>query len=348
MREETSEAALNRLVKQATAKRHIPGAVFNVSSENSNTDVVSASGNMNEDSRYYIASVNKLFISALILRLDSSGKLSIDDRISSYLDRQLVQGLHSFRGVDYSDSLTITHLMSHTSGLPCYLADRQANGRVAMSELQMSVDQAWPKDKVIQTVKSMKTHFPPGMKGKAQYSDTNYRILGMVLEEVTGKPVKVVLDNLFRELGMMQTRVCDDSRERNFVPIRYKSGEIQIPQFLTSTGDDIISTAGDQMAFLKSFFDGHFFPRERLPELEIWNKIFFPFKYGIGLQKFSLPRVLSPFHHVPEMIGHCGSTGSVAFYVPILGRYITGTVNQQSRPNVAFQTTIKIMNRLGH
>jgi hypothetical protein len=46
------------------------------------------------------------------------------------------------------------------------------------------------------------------------------------------------------------------------------------------------------------------------------------------------------------MIGHSGSVGSVAFYVPDIGVYITGTVNQQTRPNVAFQTMIKIANTM--
>ena len=59
-----------------------------------------------------------------------------------------------------------------------------------------------------------------------------------------------------------------------------------------------------------------------------------------------MPRILSPFHPVPDMVGHCGSTGSVAFYVPDLDFYITGTINQQARPNVAFQTMIKIVNKL--
>ena len=89
-----------------------------------------------------------------------------------------------------------------------------------------------------------------------------------------------------------------------------------------------------------------FFPKERLGELEKWNSIFFPFKYGVGIQKFKIPRILSLFQSVPEMIGHCGSTGSVAFYVPDMDIYITGTVNQQAKPNVTFQTTIKIIQKL--
>lgn len=46
------------------------------------------------------------------------------------------------------------------------------------------------------------------------------------------------------------------------------------------------------------------------------------------------------------MIDHCGSTGAVAFYVPDKKIYITGTTNQQAKPNVAFQTMIRIMNQL--
>lgn len=116
--------------------------------------------------------------------------------------------------------------------------------------------------------------------------------------------------------------------------------------FLTSTQNDIISTIKDQMTFLKAFFSGYFYPKERLNELETWNNIFFPFKYGIGIQKFYLPRILSPFHPVPDMVGHCGSTGSVAFYVPDMDLYITGSINQQARPNIAFQIMIKIINKL--
>ncbi len=43
---------------------------------------------------------------------------------------------------------------------------------------------------------------------------------------------------------------------------------MHIPMFLNSTQNDIISTARDQMTFLKAFFNGYFFPKERLSELE--------------------------------------------------------------------------------
>jgi len=345
MRKKLDDSILDRLVSEVVKKKDIYGAVFCVSTGNHNVDMISASGEIEENSQYYIASINKLFISALILKFYAEKKLDINDKISKYLPDALMQGLHVYNGRDYSDAMTITHLMSHTSGLPCYLLDKQADGKKAMEELESGIDQAWPIDKVIKEVKQMKPHFPPGEKGKAKYADTNHHILSLVIEKVTGEPINMVLKNLFEELNLTQSYVCEDPDDDNFVPIRYKSETIHLPLFLISTKCDVISTAKEQMTFLKAFFNGYFFPKERLSVLEEWNSIFFPLKYGVGIQKFYMPRILSPFHPVPEMMGHCGSTGSVAFYAPEMDVYITGTVNQQAKPKAAFQTMIKIIHQ---
>lgn len=272
--------------------------------------------------------------------------MDLSDKISKNLPEEVNKGLHIYKGKDYSNDLAIIHLLSLTSGLPCYLTDKQANGKKAMAELEAGIDQSWSIDRVIQVVKRMRTHFPPGKKGRAKYADTNHQILSLIIEHIMGEPINNVLKNLFKELNLTKTYVCEDVNDKNFIPIRYKSEIINIPLFLTSTQNDIISTAKDQMTFLKAFFNGYFFPKQRLNELEKWNNIFFPFKYGIGIQKFDMPRILSPFQSVPVMIGHCGSTGSVAFYIPDIGIYITGTINQQARPNIAFQSMIKIIGKL--
>ena len=346
MKYKLNQSVLDRLVSNVDEKKNIYGAVFYVSSDDNSIDLISASGNIKEDSQYYIASINKFFVSAIILKLNTENKLDLNDKISKYLPEEVVRGLHLYKGKDYSDSLTISHLMSLTSGLPCYLDNIQTSGKTAMKELEAGIDQAWSIDTVIQRVKGMKTHFPPGKKGKAKYGDTNHQILSLIIEKVTGDPVNIALKNLFKELNMTKTYVCEDANDKIFVPIRYKSEIRHLPLFLTSTQNDIISTARDQMKFLKAFFSGYFFPKERLSELEKWNSIFFPFKYGVGIQKFKIPRILSPFQSVPDMIGHCGSTGSVAFYIPDMDLYITGTINQQASPNIAFQTMIKIINKL--
>ncbi len=346
MREKMNQLVLDKIVNKVVTKKYIYGAVFYVSSSDDSLDLISASGNMAEDSQYYIASINKFLVSSLILRLITQEKLNFHDKILKYLPAETVQGLHVYKGKDYSHDLSVVHLLSQTSGLPCYLIDKQANGKKTMAELEAGIDQPWPIGKVVQIVKRMRTHFPPGKKGKAKYIDTNHQILGLIIETITGKPVNMVLNDLFQELNLTNTFVCGEDNNQNFVPIFYKSKKIHLPLFLNSTLNDIISTARDQMTFLKAFFNGHFFPKQQLKDLEIWNNVFFPFKYGVGIQQFHLPRTLSPFQAAPDMIGHSGSTGSVAFYVPDRGPYITGTVNQQARPNLAFHTMIKIIHKL--
>ncbi|MCJ7566756.1 MAG: beta-lactamase family protein [Anaerolineales bacterium] len=346
MKDKLDQSMMDKIVSAANKRKNIFGAVFYISTEDNSIDSLSASGNLEPVSQYYIASINKLFISAILLKLYADNQLSVNDKISAYIQEEVMRGLHIHNRKDYSNDLTIAHLLSHTSGLPCYLTDTQADGKNLMSELEAGIDQPWPIDKIIQTVKRMKTHFPPGEEGKAKYVDTNYQILGLVIEYITGMPVQIALKNLFQELNLARTYVVEDIRDDSFAPIYYKTEQRRVPLFLNSTHNDIISTAKDQMTFLKAFFNGHFFPKERLHELGKWNNVFFPFRYGIGIQKFYMPRILSPFQPVPEMIGHAGSTGSVAFYVPEKDVYITGTINQQAQPNIAFQTMIRILMRV--
>ena len=339
----SNQAAVARIVEKVSGQRHIYGAVFHVSSGDDRLNLTSASGNFQEGSCYYIASINKLFVSALILRLIAQQQVNLHDKISAYLPDEVMRGLHVYRGIDYSYDLSIAHLLSHTSGLPCYLLDKQSDGTRAMTQLEAGHDHAWSLDSVIRAVKQMKPHFPPGKEGRAKYGDTNHQLLTAIMENVTGERIDKALTELFRELALTDTFVYDEAHAGSFIPIRYKSETVHLPLFLNSSRTEIFSTAQDQMTFVKAFFNGSFLPRERMHELEQWNRVFFPFQYGIGIQKFSLPRLFSLLSPVPDMVGHCGSTGAVAFYVPERDLYITGTINQQARPNVAFQTAIKIL-----
>lgn len=337
---------LNKIIKKTSTKKDIHGAVFNVSTGNSEQSWCGASGNIKEDSQFFIASINKLFISSVILKLINEGRLSFSDSLSKYLSKDLIEGIHIYHGEDYSNSITILHMLSQTSGLPGYLVDKPPNGISGMKELESGIDKPWPIEKVIEHIKTMNPHFAPGTGNKSKYIDTNHQLLNLVIEEITGKPVQKVLNQLFEELDMSNTYVCEDLNDTSYVFPYYKDKQMNISHFITSTHNDIISTAQDLMRFIKAFFSGYFYPKELLKSLEKWKSIFFPFQYGIGIQKFYMPRYLSPFKAVPDMIGHCGSTGSVAFYIPDMNIYITGTTNQQSRPNASFQAIIKIINAL--
>lgn len=340
------QETLDKIVAQTAKNKNVHGSVFHIESGDRSLSLFSATGNISPESQYYIASINKLIISFITLRLCQSKTINLDDKLSNYLPNETLNGLLVHNGKDYAGDLEIRHLISHTSGLPCYLIDKGPDGKKNMDLILNGNDQSWPLEKVVREVKKMKSKFIPGSKGKASYSETNFRLLDRVLEIVTNKNIQDLLTDVFQELEMNNTFVLPSNYANQCAPIYFKQNTISIREYWMSTHHDIASTAADQMKFIRAFFDGKYFSKEFIDELKKWNNIFFPFKYGIGIQKFYIPKLLSPFKAVPELIGHCGSIGSVAFYVPDKDVYITGTVNQTSNPNIVFQTMIKIVNKL--
>ena len=337
---------LDRLVSRTVGKADITGAVLQVASGDRTTDLISAAGDFEPDSRYYIASINKMFMSALVLRWATQGAIGLDDRFADFVSEEVVAGLHVLHGTDYSRAIRLRHMISQTTGLPDYLDDRLPNGRTVHEDLRAGLDQPWPVQRVLDTVKQMQPHFPPGQPGRARYIDTNHQLLELVVESITGRSAAEILHDLFAELGMANTYVASDPSDRTYVPVRYRGARIGIGTFISSTGNDIISTASDQMAFLRAFFTGRFWPVDRLHELEQWNRVFYPFSYGVGVQRFALPPAFTLFRRVPPLIGHAGSVGSVAFHMPERDLYVTGTVNQEAKPSAAFQLIVKALAKL--
>lgn len=284
-----------------------------------------------------------MILSFISLRFIRDKKFNLHDPITSFLPAS-VSEMVIYKGVDYTKELTVSHLITQTSALPCYLIDKRPDGRKNMDLMKNGDKQSWPLDKVISVVKHMQPGYRPGSAGKANYSETNFRLLGKILETVSGLPLQTLLSNLFAELQMDQTFVLPRP-DSPCAPVFFRQNQIDISDYWVSTGHDIASTADDQMKFLRSFFDGTSFSSQEINDLKTWNPIFFPFKYGMGIQKFYIPRILSPFQKFPETIGHCGSVGSVAFYIPEKELYVTGTVNQTSAPGLAFRTMVSIINQ---
>src|SRR5690554_4656469 len=69
----------------------------------------------NEHQPYHIASVSKLFTAVLIGILVEKEMLSYEDLISTHLDPDLIRGIHTYKGTDYTNDIRIKHLLNHTS-----------------------------------------------------------------------------------------------------------------------------------------------------------------------------------------------------------------------------------------
>lgn len=306
-------------------------------------------GNFSSDQQYFIASTTKLFTTAIILNFVSNSKLSLDDAIKDYLDDSVLKGLHVFKGVDYSSRITIRHLLSHTSGLPDYFQNKGPDGVSLEDELILEKDVHWTFDEAISRAKEINPLFAPGANGKAHYSDTNFQLLGRIIELVSKRTFDANCEELIvKNLGLEKTYMFRDADDVRPKTLYYKNRELRIPKAMSSFGPDggMVSTSSDMLIFIEAFFKGKFFPIEYIVGLQKWNRIFFPMKSGIGIHLFKLPWFFNPFGTVPYFIGHSGLSGALAFYSPEKEIFIAGTVNQVAHPDLSFKMMIKLAHKL--
>jgi len=336
------------LLSDLTADEEFPGVVATVESGDGSFSWTGASGNLTSGSTFYIASTTKIFITALILKLEQDGKLSMNDPIGKYLPPDIMNGLHRMGGVEYSDYITIRHLLSHTSGIPDYFEGTRPDGSSLIEELKQGRDRSWTFEEAVSWSKQQEPEFLPGEEGKALYSDTNFQLLGKIIENREHKPVADVIDSLILiPLKMTKSRMCAKNSPKPDVGLNLGPEPLNIPLAMESFGPDggLISTSGDLMKFLRAFRTGYFFPRDKWAGLQVWNDIFFPLEAGTGITRFKLPWIFSLVSPDLQLIGHSGLAGAFAFYCPEKDLYFTGTVNQVDSPGTSFRLMLKLADR---
>jgi CubicO group peptidase (beta-lactamase class C family) len=159
---------------------------------------------MKPDHVFRLGSITKQFTAVAILQLVEAGKLTLDDDITSYVPAVQTAG----------HTITLRHLLTHTSGLPSF-TDQPA-WRAAARE-----DRALERE--LEFIKDVPPHFAPGTDWA--YCNTGYRLLGAVIEKVTGETyANYVAEKIFKPAGM--THASYDETRR-VTPLRvpgYSSG----------------------------------------------------------------------------------------------------------------------------
>lgn len=304
-----------------------------------------ASGNFGLNQAYFIASTTKLFTSAIVLKFHSQNVLNIEDKISKYLDSNLLKGLHIYKGHEYSFDITIKQLLAHTSGLPDYFQDKGPSGKSLEQELKEGKDQFWNFEEMLVRTKNIKPMFAPSTKGKAHYSDANFQLLGKIIEVVSGKSYSEnCQEHILNPLKLANTYLYSDPSDNKPKVLYFEAAPLHIPKAMCSFGADgaMVSTNQDMLLFIEAYFTGKLFPKTYLDWMQEWNKIFFPMQSGVGLHLFKLPWIFNPTGAVPMFIGHSGLSGALAYYSPKENLYIVGTVNQIAHPDMSFKTMVKL------
>ncbi|HCC35658.1 MAG TPA: serine hydrolase [Ruminococcaceae bacterium] len=335
-----NEKLLEDCLDKIFAKKHVHSTVMRVESEDAFFVWEGARGDMRADSKFFIASVTKMYIAAVIMQLIEENKLSLDEKIAPYLSDDIMRSLHVYKGRDYSGELTVKHLLSNTSGLPDYFFGKEDGKRVA-DMLMGGADEPWGLERSVNHIKKIKPKFAPG-RG-VEYSDVNFQLLGKIVESLTGQDIGAVFsERIFRPLGLHNTYSYKDPKDTQPVPFYHGARRLWLPVYMASAGPDggIVSTANEITVFAKAFWGGRLFPRERIDGLKQWRLLTPPpgmFYFGIGLEKQPTPWILSPRKPISEIVGFWGQTSAYTWYNPDTGLYFSGTANQT---NVSGHTAI--------
>jgi D-alanyl-D-alanine carboxypeptidase len=142
---------------------------------------------------YAIGSISKQFTAACVLLLQEDGKLSLDDPIAKY-----------FPGLTRANDVTIRNILTHTSGYQDYAP-------------QDYTIPAWTKpttaEKIVREWATKPLDFEPGTQ--YQYSNTNFNIAGLIVEQVSGEPFWTFLSRrLLTPLGMTHTIDLDTQHDQ--------------------------------------------------------------------------------------------------------------------------------------
>lgn len=139
--------------------------------------------------RFPIASEEKIFTAAAILKLEELGKLKVSDSIAEYFDNV----------PEDKKAITIHHLLTHSAGLPSY------SGKDA---------ELISRDELVKRMMAIELRSKPG--DKYFYSNPSYSLLAVIIEKVSGKTFhEFVQKELFSPSGMPQTSYKTEQPEPN-------------------------------------------------------------------------------------------------------------------------------------
>jgi D-alanyl-D-alanine carboxypeptidase len=152
-------------------------------------DADTAGTPMSARMHYRIASVTKTFTATAVLQLVDRGRIGLDEPIKNFVPR-----------IPNGDEVTVRDLLAMRSGLYDYSSDPSIYDAFLKNPLL-------PGYSLAQPLAVLRAHAgrctPPGRK--TQYNNTNYLLLGLLLEKVTGTPLPTYLDRLARGLGLSHT-----------------------------------------------------------------------------------------------------------------------------------------------
>ena len=209
--------------------------------------------------QFFVGSVGKTFTAALVLALVADGQLDLDEPVGPHLGE-----------VSVGPAVRVRHLLQHTSGLPDIFAEPSF-----FAALRQDPWRRWEIADLLALVLSVQAE-PPGARWS--YSNTNYLLLSLVIEQVGGTPVPDQLrERIAVPLGLQSTELGPappDGIARAYMPpdnpfLPAAEGLVDATALTTSLAYPaaLVSTPADVARFLEALLDGTLLPPELKEEL---------------------------------------------------------------------------------
>ncbi len=253
-----------------------------------------------------VGSTVKMFTATIVLKLMEEGKLNIDDKISSYLQGDVINKIEN------ADKATIRQLLQHSSGIYNYIQ----NLKFQTASLNDFIKD-WKPDDLLKYAYNQKAYFQPDED--VRYSNTGYVLLGLLIEKIEGKPFyKVFEEKIFIPLGLTLTKFAavdhiPSGIVRGYIDMYSKLQVIESTYFsgwdyYTADGG-LISNPYDLNIFFQSLMSGQIINSNSLNEMMTWktpkktDPAFFPIFYGLGIFKIETKKGIA-YMHSGDAVGY--------------------------------------------
>ncbi|GAA1905760.1 serine hydrolase domain-containing protein [Streptantibioticus ferralitis] len=241
---------------------------------------------VNPNGVFRVGSITKTFSAVLVLQLVAQHKVSLDTAAIHYLPSGVLPA---------NSTITVRQLLNHTSGLYDYTNDLLTGDTV--TGYQKFRYQTFRPQALVADALKHGQQFPPG--ARYSYSNTNFVVLGMLIEHITGKPYAQVLNQrIIAPLGMTHTRfvvphtTIDSPHAIGYLTNDDRSKPLfdatnQTASWIWTAGAAISSTS-DLNRFLRALATGHLLPPAQLAEMETMESVSPTSHYGLGLRQYDL------------------------------------------------------------
>ena len=243
----------------------------------------------NKNTTYKIGSITKTFTAVMIMQLIEEKKLKLDTKLSKFYPQ-----------IPNANKITIHDLLHHRTGILDFI-----NG-----DSTVNVHQKMSKDEMIAKIAGYKSVFEPN--SKFEYSNSNYYILGRILEDVSKKDYAAnLVERIINKLQLKNTAIAtnvdpakNESYSYNFLDKKWTLNKEWDMSQAFGAGN-IASTAGDLTFFLDALFNNKLLKKTSVDEMTKLEQ-----SYGKGLVTF-------PFGE-RKFYGH---TGGIEGFRSVVGYY---------------------------